>query len=234
MERLQSLLLNTDDLDAVLTELAGLTTEVVGPTSCGITLRYQGNLLTVGSSDDRARLLDETQYRADDGPCLESLRTGRIIDIPDSAQERRWPGYLPDAVELGMRCSLSLPLSVGGETFGAMNVYGFEAPYLFGEPERRQLELFAARAVGTLQVVRRINRDSALLAQMDEAMSSRTVIDQAIGIIMGQQLCTSREAFGLIRRESQNTRRRLHDIATDLVAATGGEAPGPGRSFDTS
>lgn len=232
--QLQGLLLGTRDLDAMLHELALLATRAVAsaPTSCGITLRYQQSLLTVGSSDALAELLDETQYRAGGGPCMETLRTGRVVELPDTETEHRWPEYVPTAVEAGLRCSVSLPLRAGDETFGALNVYGFEAPRLFGEAERRQLELFAAQASGTLQVARRMVADNELLGQMEQALRSRTVIDQALGIIMGQQRCTASVAFDLLRRESQTSHRRLRDVAVDLVTRTTGQPPEAGRPFD--
>lgn len=234
LERLQSLLLDTRDLDSTLNELAGLAAAVVPGVGCGITLRLDGGVLTVGASDRRAVELDERQYAVNGGPCLETLRTGYIIDLPDARSELRWPDYVPSAVELGLRCSVSLPLGVAGETFGAMNVYGFEGPRLFAEPERRQLEIFAAQAAGTLRVIRRLTLDSQLLAQMEQALGSRTVIDQAMGIIMGSQRCTASVAFDLLRRESQTSHRRLADVAADLVRRTTGEDPEPGRGFQTS
>ena len=264
VDRLQSLLLNVKDLESLLTELAQLATEVVATTSCAITVRYEGHLMTVGSSDSRADALDETQYRAGEGPCLEALDTSRIVEVLDTDRESRWPGYLRAAAGTGMRCSLSLPLlsnaartnptnhrastadgasrnassaSSASDTpgaFGAMNLYGFDRAHVFGEPERRQLELFAARAAGTLQVARRLTRDSTLLNQMDEALNSRTVIDQALGIVMAEQRCTASTAFNLIRRESQNTRRPLRDVAAALVERITGEPPEPGRDFDTT
>ncbi len=197
-------------------------------------MRYDGNLMTVGSSDARAEMLDETQYQAGGGPCLQSLQTGLIVDSPDTLTELRWPDYVAAAVAAGLRCSLSLPLTINRQTFGAMNIYGFDRPGLFGEGERRQLELFAAQAAGTLRVATRQMKDTTLLQQMEEALRSRTVIDQALGIIMAQQRCTASEAFTLMRRESQNSRRRLRDVAADLVARISGQPPEPGRPFDTT
>lgn len=231
--RLQSLLLDVADIHQFLAELAEVSTTVVSaPVSSGITLRYDGNLLTFGSSDERAEALDETQYREGSGPCLQSMEEGRIVAVEDARNEKRWPGYVPRAVEMGLRCSLSLPLTVGDDTFGALNVYGFETPHLFGPAQQRQLELFAAQAAGTLRVATRQVKDATLLAQMEESLRSRTVIDQALGIIMGQQRCTAAVAFELLRRESQNSRRRLRDLAADLVARTTGAPPDEGRPFD--
>ncbi len=235
VERLQSLLLDVADIHEFLTELAEISTTVVtAPVSTGITLRYDGNLVTFGASDARAETLDETQYRVGTGPCLQSLRDGEIVRIDDARAEQRWPSFVGLAVETGLRCSLSLPLTVSGRTFGAMNVYGFETPGLFGPTEQRRLELFAAQAAGTLRVATRQVKDATLLTQMEESLQSRTVIDQALGIIMGQQRCTASVAFELLRQQSQNTRRRLRDIAADLVTRTSGEPPQPGRPFDAS
>lgn len=165
---------------------------------------------------------------------MHSLQTGLIVDSPDTATEVRWPQYTTMAIQAGLRCSISFPLTIAGNTFGAMNVYGFELPNLFGEGERRQLELFAAQAAGTLRVGTRQIKDTTLMAQMEEALRSRSVIDQALGIIMAQQQCTASEAFMLIRRESQNSRRRLRDVAADLVTRISGQPPEPGRPFDAS
>ncbi|SEQ45357.1 GAF and ANTAR domain-containing protein [Microlunatus flavus] len=233
LHRLQSLLLDPRDLGSTINELTQLAASLVpdAGVECGITLRVEGDVLTVGSSADRAVRLDETQYRVRGGPCIETLRTGLVVDVPDTAGESRWPEYVPTARALGLRCSLSLPLGTADETFGAMNVYGFARPRLFDDPLRHQLELFAAQASGTLRIIRRLTRDTRLIDQMEEALRSRTVIDQAMGIIMGQQRCTAATAFELLRRESQTSHRRVSEVATDLVRGTTGEDPAPGRGF---
>ena len=214
---LQRLLLDSGDITLVLVELARLATTVVaGPVSCGITLRYEHGMTTVGSSDGRAEMLDESQYRHGRGPCVQTVETRLAVDVPDLLLDERWPAWAADA------------------TFGAMNVYGFGVPDMFGPQPRRELELFAAQAAGTLRVATRQTKDATLLAQMEESLRSRTVIDQALGIIMGGQRCTATAAFDLLRRESQNSHRRLRDVAADLILRTTGEAPEPGKSFDAS
>ena len=232
-ERLQRLLLDSHDVDRFLAELARVAATVVqAPVAVGITVRYEHGLLTVGSSDPRAEMLDETQYRDGDGPCLQALQTGQIVEVADMLDENRWPNYAAQALQSGLRCSVSLPLNVNGDTFGAMNVYGFDTPHLFGPRPRRELELFAAQAAGTLRVAIRQVKDSTLLSQMEQSLRSRTVIDQALGIIMRDQRCTATTAFELLRRESQNNHRRLYDIAADLITTTTGHAPEEGRAFD--
>lgn len=231
--RLQALLMSSSDIEQTLQELALLAAETLpGQLSCGITLRYDGDLVTVGSSDGRADKLDETQYHNGFGPCLTSMHTGQIIDSPDTTAESRWPDYIRAALAEGLRCSLSLPLTVGSDTLGALNIYGFGSPGLFAGPVRRRLELLAAQGAGTLHIATRRAKDAALLQQMEEALLSRTVIDQALGIIMAQQQCSAEDAFGLLRRQSQTSNRRLREVAADLVSRVSGQRPQQGRPFD--
>lgn len=232
-ERLLRLLVDADAVADVLVELARLATAAVdGEVSCGITLRYEYGLMTVGSSDPRAEMLDETQYVGGDGPCVQTVRTGAVIEIPDLWLEQRWTSYVSEAVAAGLRCSLSLPLTLNGDTFGALNAYAFDRADVFGAGPRRELELFAAQAAGTLRVATRQVKDATLLAQMEESLGSRTVIDQALGIIMATRRCTATVAFDLLRRESQNNHRRLRDVAAELITRTTGQPPEPGRAFD--
>jgi GAF domain-containing protein len=222
-ERLQGLLLAAPDVQSFLAELARMATTVVdSPISCGITLRYEGTLLTVGSSDARAELLDEAQYHHDVGPCLEAIRTGLVVDSGDSSIEPRWPSYTRSAMQAGLRCSLSIPITAGAETFGALNLYGFERPHLFQAPQRETLQVFAAQAAYTLRLASRRITDTAVMAEMEDALRSRTVIDQALGVTMAQRHCTADQAFEHLRRESAAAGRRITEVAEELLARTSG------------
>jgi GAF domain-containing protein len=234
-ERLQSLLLTVGQLETFLQQLTVLAAGLVEPPiSCGITVRRDGQPLTVASSDERASRLDESQYAVSEGPCLHTLDTGQPVSIADADVEGRWPNYLATARTQGLRCSLSLPLTILGETAGAMNNYGFDKPGTFTDPVRHRCEVFAGQASGALQLVLGQARDSELRDQLEQALSSRTVIDQAIGILMGRQRCTADEAFDLLRRRSQGSQHKLRDVAADLITTVTGQEPQPGRSFDGS
>lgn len=230
--RVQSVLLQTPDVGQTLDELTQISTTVVrAAVSCSITLNLGTRALSVGSSDARADLLDETQYQVGVGPCLHSMRTGEVVNVPDVAVETRWPEYLGRAAAAGLRCCLTLPLSVGADTFGALNVYGFDETDLFGAEQRRQLELFAAQAAGTLRITSRRSEDQQLMRQLEEALHSRADIDQALGILMATLHCTAAEAFDVLRTRSQQSQRRIREIAVDLIARTSGRPPEPGRRF---
>ncbi|HET9648222.1 MAG TPA: GAF and ANTAR domain-containing protein [Microlunatus sp.] len=234
-QSLQSVVLATSGIETFLQQLSVLATGAADqPISCGITARRDGQPLTVAFSDTLASSLDETQYAAGDGPCLHTLATGETVAIDDVREESRWRDYLDKASSSGLRCSLSLPLDVDHTTVGAMNLYGFAEPRVFTPPVRSRCELFAAQASGALQIALGRVTDHQLLDQLDQALASRTVIDQAIGILMAEQRCTADEAFALLRMRSQSAQVKLRDVAADLITRVTGQPPQPGRPFDRS
>ena len=167
-QRLQAVMLSARGIESFLQQLSELATGAADqPISCGITARRDGRPLTVASSDERASALDESQYAVTEGPCLHSLATGDPVLISDLDQEIRWPDYLPSARAQGLRCSLSLPLTVDGPTVGAMNLYGFAEPN-FTDLVRHRCEVFAGQASGALQLTLGRTADHELLDQLDQ------------------------------------------------------------------
>jgi GAF domain-containing protein len=199
--------------------------------SCGITARRDGFPVTLASSDQRALRVDQIQYDRAEGPCLTTLTTGEVNDVQDLTREDRWPVYREEVLREGLRCSLSLPLTAGGRTAGALNLYGFRQPKLFGATDRRRADLFAAQASTALTLMTHQLQQSDVTRQLEQALDSRSFIDQALGILMAQQRCTADEAFTLLRLHSQNNNRKLRDVAADLVQRVTGAPPVSGRRF---
>jgi GAF domain-containing protein len=227
---LPSLLVGASNVEAFLTEVARLAAGVVPAASCGITMRRDGRPLTVASSDERAERVDEVQYGAGEGPCLDALRTGVPVEVADLTAERRWATYRPHALEHGVRCSLSLPLTAGTAPVGAMNLYGF-VPQAFDAAARRHAETFAVQASTALTLLLRALGLAQDSADLEQALASRSVIDQALGILMAQQRCNADQAFVLLRAHSQHNNRKLRDVATDLITRVTGEPPVPVHGF---
>ncbi|GAA2117713.1 GAF and ANTAR domain-containing protein [Actinomadura napierensis] len=225
--RLQSLLLETTSVEDFLQEVVELAVGEAGPgLSCGITMRAEGRALTVASSDVLAEQVDEVQYGLKHGPCLHSLDTGDRIYIEDLAAAERWADYASRALAHGVRSSLSLPLQVPGASIGAMNLYA-RTPHAFPEDRTRTLEGFAQLAAGALAIASRLAAGTALADQLQAALASRSVIDQALGVLMGQQRCTADAAFAILRTASQNRNVKLRDIAAQIVTAVSGAPPQP-------
>jgi GAF domain-containing protein len=120
---LQELLLATDTLQDFLHEVASRAAAEVSPgLSCGLTARSDGRPLTVASSDGYANMLDQLQYRLDQGPCLTTLHTGDVM-LDDGTAAGRWPLYRTQGEAAGLGVSLSVPVSFGGQVLAALNLY---------------------------------------------------------------------------------------------------------------
>jgi GAF domain-containing protein len=222
---LQELLLSTEDITGFLDQLATLAAKVLpGDLFCGITLRRDRRVTTVASSDARASQVDEIQYGHDEGPCLHSLSTGQVVVIDDLASDDRWGGYQMPALGHGVRSSLSLPLHTDGQTIGALNIYATQ-PRVFGPQEQLIAGRFADEASRALALAVRIAERTEMSEHLQNALASRAVIDQALGIIMGQNRCTADEAFEVLRTISQNRNVKLRDIAAEMITAVSGRPP---------
>jgi GAF domain-containing protein len=216
-----------DSMDEIVRLAADLSPALAG---CGITLRRDGHDLSVATSNALAAAVDEVQYGMNTGPCLETIDIGEIVSVPDLVTDDRWNGYPEHALAHGVRSSLSIPLKVSGRTVGALNSYGAE-PEMFDRDLTDRLVQFAERAGHALALTLRNAQQADVVEQLHRAMQSRSVIDQALGIIMARQRCTSEEAFAVLRAASQSRNRKVADIAADLITATTGSPPREGR-FD--
>lgn len=226
---LANLMMATPTVSGLLDELCFLAAGVLAPpASCGITMRQDHLPLTVASSDPLAAHMDEVQYGEDQGPCLQTLRTGQVTVVEDLAHEDRWGSYVAHALGYGARSSLSLPLVVNGHSRGAMNIYA-RLPRAFGAEERQHAEIFATQASAALTVVTRQAQQTQLTDQLREALAARAVIDQALGIVMAQQHCDHDAAFTILRSSSQHQNRKLRDVAAEIVEAITGRPPGTTR-----
>lgn len=220
---LHSLVLSVPEVESFLDDVARLAAAAFGGgVACGITARYDSQPLTMAASDGRAALVDEEQYTAGRGPCLEAMETGLVVDVPDQEADHRWGSYRKAALARGVRCSLSLPLSLAAEPVGALNLYHFDRIEGFGGGARLRAEVFAARASTALALTVRFNDQAERSRQLMEALHARSVIDQAIGILMAQQTCDAQTAFSLLRHRSQSANRKLRLVAVDVIThATG-------------
>ncbi|MDN3294006.1 GAF and ANTAR domain-containing protein [Streptomyces ficellus] len=222
---LTSLLLEADGVDEFLQALVDRALErSPAADGSGITLERRGRPLTVANAGPSAKELDEKQYGQDDGPCLQALRAGEEVIIADMADERRWGDYPAYALACGTRSSMSLPIAAHTHTAGALNLY-FATPDGHTKVDAPFLRGLAAQATGAIALAQRIGDAQQFAADLQTALASRTVIDQAIGVIMGQQRCTADEAFAILRTASQHRNIKLRDLCADLLAGLSGEPP---------
>lgn len=228
--KLHGLVLDRADVSDFLQDVARLAATLAPDAACGITMREDREVTTVASSHPFAADIDEIQYGRGQGPCLQSLHTGEVVVVDDMTTDGRWPAYGAHAVAHGLRGSLSVPMRVEGAVTGAMNVYS-RRPAVFGPGVRDRIEAFSAQAASALTVVLRAADQAMLQEQMRAALATRSLIDQALGIIMGRQRVDATTAFAVLREASQSRNRKMRDIAAELIESTTGRPPVPPRPF---
>ena len=218
---LTALLLTTKTLDAFLAALAEAALVLApGCDGCGITLERQGRPLTVASAGTSADRLDEKQYGQNDGPCLQALRTGQEVDVPELLAEHRWGAYPAYAAASGNRSSLSLPIAPRTHTAGALNLYA-PRPGAFSGIDLTALRSLASQATGAIALAQHMVDAEMFHAEIQEALATRAVINQAIGIIMAQRDCSQDEAFAHLRSTAERGGVRVHEVCAELVSRYG-------------
>ena len=232
LRELHGALLSTQSVEQFLHEMAVMAARLVGGgLSCGMTMQPSGRPVTVACSDQVAARVDEVQYELDDGPCLHAMRDGSVVRIEDTTEKVRWPEFEAEAASHGIRSCLALPLNADGKPVGALNLYSRQAS-AFGTAEARRAENFAENASGALSLAMRLASHAALIEQLRSSLTSRTVIDQALGIIMAREQCNQARAFAILRSASQNSNVKLRDIAGAVVTSVTGEPPPAAPPFE--
>lgn len=216
---LHQALAGTGGLDTLLRDLTDRAVlAVAGAEACSITVRRDGRLLTVAGTSGLPSGLDQRQYENGDGPCVRAADSDAEQHAPDLSQEDRWPTYAAYALSRGVRTVLAVPLAVDGETDAALNLYATTEGAFRGS--RAVARAFAANASDAINAALSIERERASAGDVRTALLSRSVIDQAIGILMAQERCTAQTALDTLRRVSQDANIKLRDLCGDLVART--------------
>ncbi|SCG39048.1 GAF and ANTAR domain-containing protein [Micromonospora rifamycinica] len=223
LAELGRLRLDETGVDEVLRMVADLArSSLRGASEVSVTLLRGSSPQSVAVTGDVALLLDEWQYRQGHGPCLDASITGDTLTVVDTGTEERWPAWASRAVDAGVGSAVAIGLPIQEAVVGALNLYG-TARHAFDAETVELAQTFAAYAAVALANAHLYASATTLAAQMRTAMESRAVIEQAKGIIMGQRRCTADEAFGILATISQDTNRRLRDVAAALVGrATAG------------
>jgi GAF domain-containing protein len=205
------------DLDALLDKVAQLAKRTVpGADEVSVTLLHGNTPQTAAFTGELAKDLDEKQYERGYGPCLDAADTSTTQLVPDTSSEQRWPRWARDAEKAGAHSSLSVGLPVHEQVTGALNIYA-TIPDAFDDDAITIAQTFAGFAAVGLANAHLYETQATLAEHMQKAMENRAVIEQAKGIIMGRRRCTSEQAFAILTKLSQDSNRKLRDIASALV-----------------
>jgi GAF domain-containing protein len=219
LERLGRLALRELSMESLLQQVADLSKTVMpGNPETSVTLLVKGRPTTVVSTGELALDLDERQYERGHGPCLHAARTGELTEIADTRTDRRWPDYTLRAAERGNLSSLSIPLPIDEDeqVSGALNIYARE-PEAFDADTRAAATGFAPYAAIAVANMHAYQSARNMADNLQVALESRAVIDQAKGILMERYKLTADQAFQVLSRASMNSNRKVRDIADHLV-----------------
>jgi GAF domain-containing protein len=170
----------------------------------------------MAASDESARLMELFQLQYGDGPCLDAFRTARpVINVDLAAATDMWPAFAPRAAQAGFQSVHAFPLRLRKQVIGAMGVFGSAAE--LDDADTLIVQSLADVAVIGLLQERAIRRGEVLTGQLQGALNSRIVIEQAKGIVAQAQGVSPDEAFKLIRNFARNRNRRLSEVAAAIV-----------------
>jgi GAF domain-containing protein len=218
--------LSDTDLVGVLGRIAELAKQTLRDAAeVSVTLIRPTGPQTAAFTGQLAIELDEYQYEQGHGPCLSAAQKGDTFVITDMATETRWPDWTPRALRAGAGSSLSIGLPIKESVNGALNVYSTKVG-AFDEDTVLLAQTFVGYALVALANAHLYDTTANLASNLQAAMDSRAIIEQAKGIIMGERRCSSVEAFAILAKLSSDSNRKLRDVATALVESATNE---PGR-----
>ncbi len=198
-----------------LTERAATVCEAL---ATGILLADQhGNLQYMAASTRQAELIELFQIQRSQGPCFDCFRTREPVINSDLATAvDRWPDFAPRALQAGFGSVHALPMRLRNETIGTLNIFGSDAGH-FDETEVRIVQALADVATIAILQERSVQRAETLTEQLQGALNSRIVVEQAKGVMSALRGVSPDGAFVLLRTHARDQRLRLSDVALAVL-----------------
>jgi hypothetical protein len=207
--------------EKILARLTDYVTELLPVHGVGVLSRDNGGgdgLSFAAANTDIGRVVEELEVELGEGPCTDALQSGSQVLAPDlAALEERYPRFVPRALEAGVRSIHALPMIARLEPLGAMDVIALE-PLHLDATQLLSAQLLADVAVAYLVGSNAFARSSELTEQLQSALDSRIVIEQAKGMLAAQHDITVSEAFALLRSHARRNSRKVQEVAAEITA----------------
>ena len=230
--RLQSILSSASaDVEEYLQAAVECVGALVGiEASFTLSTVLHGHPYTVATTDRDGWEADQIEFDTADGPCFETLFDDAKYDGIDLRSERRWPAWSTVAELLGFASAAAVGADVEPGQKLVLNCYSVDAAFLDITAVER-VQQFIDELAFSLPFAFQLAQRAAEVSQLQEALASRSTIDQALGVLMGQNQCTRDEAFGILRRASQNRNIKVRDVAAAIIYRYTGHHPAPPPPF---
>ncbi len=215
--RLADTLVSDFDIVEFLHGLSADSVEILGAEAAGVMLADgRGGLRLIASSEERMRLLELFELQGAEGPCLDAFSLGRPVQASAADSRARWPVFGPHASEVGFQTMCAVPLRIRTDIIGALNLFrGDDEPFTDAEMELAQA--MAEMAAIALIQERALREHSLLTGQLQAALNSRVVVEQAKGMLAEYLNITVNEAFALLRNYAREHNRKLSEVASEVV-----------------
>ena len=209
-----------DDFDLIefLQAVTSHTSELVDAQAAGLLLAdHHQRLQVMAASDERAEMLELFQVQMHEGPCLDCFRQSAPVTNSDLRQASdRWPVFAPKAVDSGFRSVHAFPLRLRHETIGALNLFGADATPMSPTDVRMVQALADVATIGLMQE-RAVRHSEQLSEQLQTALNTRIVIEQAKGALAQIHNGNPDEGFALLRAYSRRRGLRLSEVALAVI-----------------
>lgn len=219
-----------DDFDLLdfLDNLTGRAAAVSGAAAVGLVLSdHHGRVRFMASSNESGKMLELLQIQNDEGPCLDCLTTGEpVVNADLASASGRWPVFAPRALEAGFRSVHAFPMRLRATVIGALNLFGTEDAR-FEPDEVRVVQALADVATIAILQERNLERAETLTEQLQAALNSRIVVEQAKGALAHADQISTAEAFDLLRTRARTKRQRLVDVAQEVLDHLGSRGSHP-------
>jgi GAF domain-containing protein len=204
--------------DAVLRRLGDQCTELLPVHGVGVLLRTEvGGLEAATASSEAGMAAERLEADLGEGPCSLAVASGEQVLVPDlEAEVERFPRFAPAALEVGIRSVHGLPMTVRSESIGSLNIIALE-PLALSADEVAAAQLLADVAIALLANARRLEASETLARQLQTALDSRVLIEQAKGVLSERHGISLQDAFERIRRHARTGRQKVGEVAQGVL-----------------
>ncbi|MCS5721022.1 GAF and ANTAR domain-containing protein [Herbiconiux sp. CPCC 203407] len=212
-----------DDYDVIdlLHTLVERAAGILEAADAGILLpNASGSLEVVASTSERSHLISILQLRAEEGPCVDAYTTGKIVAVDNIASTyARWPTFATSAASVDYQSMYAIPMRLRNQTIGSMNLFSDR----LGPMEPKDTAVAKALTdVATISILqeRALRESDIAREQLQHALDSRVVIEQAKGVLAQTERVDMHEAFTLLRNRARHSGRRLSVVAQEIIDAS--------------